>query len=191
MASSRAVADMLKILSRAFAGTVDKARIELYRVALDDVTDQQLGAAAIALVKTHQGEFIPPPAVIRAAVGVDRIAPSEVESTVHRIKALATYNAASGMIWPPVAIVRRELGAAVAEAYAAAGAQKLFSENETSRDIARREFGTALVEWTRRESAGLLPAAPTMRELDPYADRMVKQIMSREPMPEDTTDAAD
>ena len=63
----RAVANSLKILSRAFAGVVDEEKVELYRVALDDLTDDELAASVVSLVRGHTGEWLPNPATIRRA----------------------------------------------------------------------------------------------------------------------------
>jgi len=137
MASERAIAAALKMLGRAFAGVVDAERVELYRAALDDLTDEQMGAATVLVIRTHTGEFIPPPAVLRKAVAP---APIAVDSAaiIRRIEKLATYNPNAGMIYPPTDVVREQLGDATAYAYAAAGGPRLFSENETGRDIATR-----------------------------------------------------
>lgn len=194
MASSRAVVAALKLLGRAFAGTVDVERVELYRAALIDLTDEQLAAACLVVIRTHTGDFIPPPAKIRAAVGADTITPVDVDATIRQIEALSMYNAASAMIRPSVAVVRVQLGEAVAQAYAAAGADRIFREgDDTGRDIARRDFATALQEWTRRSSAGLLPSGvePRVKELDRRAQRLIAGIVARITLSEDAHDPAE
>lgn len=158
MASEQAVMAALKTLARAFAGIVDGERVELYHAALEDVSDAQLAQATVKLVRTYAGEFIPPPAKIRAAIGMDQVAPSDVDATLSAIERLSIYNPHSGMIPPSVVRVREALGAAVAEAYAEAGAQRLFSENQTGREIARAAFAPALTAWQQRASVGALPA---------------------------------
>jgi hypothetical protein len=158
MATERGVATMLKILGRAFAGTVDSAKVETYHAALEDLSDEQLATAAAKVIKTHTGEFIPPPAVIRAAVSADSVLPSDADAVLSKIKALSHYNSNRGMIRPPVAVVARTLGQAVAEAYAEAGAEALFSDNETTASIARQKFAPALTQWVQRAKHGALPA---------------------------------
>jgi len=166
MASEEAVMAALKTLARAFAGTVDAERVDLYHAALDDLSDVQLAQATIKLVRTYQGEFIPPPAKIRAAVGADSIPASEVDATLRAIQALSVYSPTTGMNRPGVAQVREALGVAVAEAYAEAGGERLFSENQTGREIARAAFGPALTAWVQRERVGALPApgAPHLKQ---------------------------
>jgi hypothetical protein len=154
MASERAVAAALKMLGRAFAGVVDVERVELYRAALDDLSDAELARATLLVIRSHTGEFIPPPAVLRKAVAP---APVAIDSAgiIRRIEKLATYNPNAGMIYPCVETVRGELGDATAYAYAAAGGPRLFSENDVGRDIATREFTRAMTEATSRPTAAL------------------------------------
>jgi hypothetical protein len=145
MASERAIVAAFKILSRAFAGVVDKERVDVYCAALEDLSDTELATAVTHVVKTHTGEFIPPPAVIRKAVAP---APVAVDATavIRKIEKLATYNPNVGMVYPRVEDVRTALGDAAAYAYAAAGGPRVFSDNETSRDIATREFQKAMAD---------------------------------------------
>lgn len=157
MASPRAVATSLKMFSRAFAGTIDKARAEVYFAALDDVSDEQLGAATVRLIKTHKSEFIPTPAAIRRAAGiVDQAAVVDVDSVVRQIEKLAIYSPNVGMIYPPVPAVRAALGETVAYAYAAAGGPRMFRDgDDVGENIARREFQKVLEEATRAPGAKL------------------------------------
>lgn len=158
MASEEAVYAALKTLGRAFAGKVDSERAEVYHAALEDVSDAQLAQATVKLVRTYQGEFMPPPAKIRAAIGMDQTPPSAVDATLEAIRALSVYNPTRGMIRPSVVRVREALGPAVAEAYAEAGGERLFSENQVGREIALAAFGPALTAWQQRASVGALPA---------------------------------
>lgn len=149
MASKPAIVAMFKLLTRAFAGTVDEARVEVYCAALDDLTDDEIRTATTRVIKTHLGEFIPPPAVLRKAVAP---APLAIDSgaIVRQIEKLAVYTPGGGMVYPPTCVVARELGSAVAYAYAAAGGSRLFSENETGRSIALREFERAMLDASNR-----------------------------------------
>jgi hypothetical protein len=167
MASNRAVAASLKILGRAFAGTVDEARIQVYAAALEDLTDAELATATTLVVKSHTGEFIPPPAVIRKAIAP---APTviDVDPVLRAIEKLAVYNPNAGMVYPPVAKVRDALGDAAAYAYAAAGGPRIFADSDTTRDIARREFRLALTDAVvRRGSLHGLGADPERLLLAP------------------------
>jgi len=135
----------LTILSRAFAGVVDAARADLYTAALDDVSDEQLEAATVRLVRTHSGEFIPNPATIRNACGANHVPAQDVDAVLKGIERLGSYNPNTGWNAPRVSLVREEMGDAVAEAYGAAGGSRVFADNETTREIAARDFGKALV----------------------------------------------
>jgi hypothetical protein len=154
VASVKAVAASLKLLARAFAGVVDDARVEVYNAALEDLTDAQLAAATTIVIKTHTGEFIPPPAVLLKAVAPVAVA-VDASAIVRRIEKLATYSAHAGMIYPGVDQVRAELGETVAYAYAAAGGPRIFSENDTTRSIAEREFSKAITEAANRPQSAL------------------------------------
>lgn len=180
MASSKAVLAALKMLSRAFAGVVDAERVELYRVALDDLSDEQIATATAGVIRTHTGEYIPPPAVLRKAIAPAAVV---VDSTalVREIEKLATYNPNSGMIAPSVALVRERLGEAVGYAYAAAGAQLVLSDDATTRAIALRDFQRAMREAAERPQAALpvlgldaLPAAT-----DPDVVRLTRDTAKR------------
>jgi hypothetical protein len=154
MATSKAVLSALKLLSRAFAGVVDAERVELYRVALADMTDEEIERATVLVIRNHTGEFIPPPAVLRKAVAPAPVA-VDAPGIIRRIEKLATYNPNCGMLYPAVDTVREQLGEAASYAYAAAGGPRLFAEDDTTRSIATREFQRAMVEAASRPTAQL------------------------------------
>ncbi|HTE46506.1 MAG TPA: hypothetical protein VK636_14740 [Gemmatimonadaceae bacterium] len=173
MATNRAVVASLAMLGRAFAGVVDEERVELYRAALEDLTDEQLATATALVVKSHTGEFIPPPAVVRKAIAPAATTIDAV-GILRRIEKLAVYNPNVGMVYPRVDVVREQLGDATAYAYAAAGGPRVFSDNEVSRDIATREFQKALSDAANRPHADLpiLGAPTTPRALPPGASHV-------------------
>jgi hypothetical protein len=144
LASNHGIAAASKILTRAFAGTFDAERLDLYRAALEDISDADLLRAVAIVVKTYTQPFIPPPAVIRAAIGADRPAAVDADSVIRSIAKLKTYTPTAGMIPPPVETVRQHLGDVVAHAYALAGAGDLWNDNEVTADIARRDFRKAI-----------------------------------------------
>jgi hypothetical protein len=157
MATRLAIARALATLSRAFAGNMDEARIDVYVAALEDVTDAQIEKAVAVVVREEKGAFIPTPAVLRRAIAP---APIVIDSTrlIREIEKLSTYNPNAGMIAPSVDEVREKLGEALAYSYAAAGGPRLFSENPTGRDIASRAFEAAMVETTTRPSLPIMSA---------------------------------
>jgi hypothetical protein len=145
MASKAAIMTALKMLGRAFAGTVDEARAEVYHAALVELSDDQVNRATEIVIETYTGAFIPPPAILINAV---KPAPGVVDASaiLRRVEKLGTYNPASGMIPPPIGRIAETLGERIAYAYSGAGGPLLFTENEVSRDIARREFQRLLTE---------------------------------------------
>jgi len=148
MASRRAVSAALKMLALTFAGDVSGERVDLYAAALEDVTDGALAAATLQLVKTHKGEWIPVPAVIREAAGVDAL--PDIDALIRRIDRLGEPNPGYGWLSPDVETVRMAMGDAVADAYADVGAERLFADQATTRDIARHDFRRALALAARR-----------------------------------------
>lgn len=144
MASDKAVLAGLTLLARAFAGEVDAARVQVYGAALEDLTDQEIAAAVAAIVKTHTGEFIPPPAVIRRAVLGDETPKLDVDRIIHEIMDLGEYNPNCGTLPPSVRTVREKMGEAIADAYADVGGSRLGAHDAKTRDIAAQEFRRAL-----------------------------------------------
>jgi hypothetical protein len=142
------------MLGRAFAGVVDDAKIEVYHAALEDLSDAELATATAHVIKTYAREFIPPPAVLREAIAP---APTVVDgpSVLRKIEKLATYNPNCGMVYPRADVVRDKLGEPAAYAYVAAGGPRIFSDNETTRSIAEREFSKAITEAANRPNAAL------------------------------------
>lgn len=174
MASEEAVMACLAVLGRAFAGTVDKARVDVYAAALEDLSDDELKAATTIVVKNHTGEFIPPPAVIRKAVTA---APAvDTDEAIAFIRALSVYNPNVGMIRPAIETVRQS-SPMLGYAYAfAGGGDALFSENAVTADIARREFQRGLVEATAKPESALRitgSSVPQLGEIDPRAAKLI------------------
>lgn len=154
MASVKAVATSLKMLGRAFAGTVDDAKVEVYHAALARLSDAELATATAHVIKTYTREFIPPPAILLEAV-----APAatvvDAPSILRKIEKLGSYNPSVGMIYPHADTVRDSLGEAAAYAYVAAGGPRVFADDETTRSIASREFQRAFTEAANRPEAAL------------------------------------
>lgn len=178
MASRQAVSTALKLLSRAFAGVVDATRVEVYGAALEDLTDEQIATATALVIRTHTGEFIPPPAVLRKAIAPATPA-VDASAILRQIEKLAIYNANSGMIYPPVVVVRQELGEAIGYAYAAAGGPLLFAEDETGRSIAQRDFQRALREANERPQAALPVITTDSLPTDPRVVSLVRETARR------------
>ena len=164
MASTKAVYASLTMLSHNFAGAVTEEKVALWKAALLEVSDEALAAAVPQVIATHKGDFIPPVAVIRDAAGANTPPSVDVEEIQKQISDLGGYNPHMGWVYPRVSLVREKLGDAIADAYAACGAQKLFSDEEIGRSIATREFRKELEVQATGGRAGLL-AAPQRAKL--------------------------
>lgn len=161
MASKQGIYAAFKVLSRAFAGTVDAEKVDLYHAALEDLSDEAIATATVKVVKEWTGQFIPPPALIRNAVGANATPVIDVDSIRYHIEKLGEYNPNVGWIYPSNQKVQAILGESIAVAYAIAG-KALFSENETTASIATREFREALETEVRHSgmAAIALPEKP-------------------------------
>lgn len=116
----------------------------LYYVTLSDrLTTEQFESAAQRVFAEYDDFGFPPPAVFFAQV------PPVVDGQkiLRQITQLATYSPHVGMIAPHVGIVREALGDVIADAYASAGGRRLFSDDETTRSIAERDFQKAAEQY--------------------------------------------
>lgn len=116
-----------------------------YALGLEDVPDEALRAA----VKRAAQEctFLPTPAELRTLAGANRAPVIDTEALLSRIQGFSDYHPARGTSAPRVESVRDLFGPATGEAYGmAGGGASLYSGNETTRSIARREFARALTE---------------------------------------------
>jgi hypothetical protein len=160
MATERAVARMMKIFSRNFAGEVTKDRCKLYHAALQDVSDEQLDAATARVIREHESEFIPPVAIIRKFAAANARPILDVEAT---IIAISRYGASPPARWYPPRpdALRAYFPEGVVRAYAEVGGTVLFSDNATTREIAYRDFAKVYRETVRDDPRlGITPALP-------------------------------
>jgi hypothetical protein len=122
-------------------------------------------AGAVAVIRTHTGAFIPPPAVIREAA---RPKPRfDVDNVLRRIIKLADEAKTETWQIPGVRRVREHLGDLVADAYAEVGSDDLFSGNDTARSIARRDFRKALEAGARFVEPTALPSWAVVGRIAP------------------------
>lgn len=144
MASRKAALAALTLLSRAFAGEVSGEKADVYAAAVEDLTDEQLMTATARVIKTRTDDFLPPPAVILEAAGANVEPVLDAERILREIEAAGTYTP-SGWSNLRERQVRERFGDVIADAYSEAGCgTRLFSSNETTRDIAFREFQLGL-----------------------------------------------
>jgi hypothetical protein len=141
-------------------GDVSGERVSVYALALDDVTDAQVMEATVRLLKSHEGGFIPTPALIREAAGANTPPVIDAERLLRGIDRLGSYNPNTGWTSPRVEVVREVMGDSVADAYAIAGGpSRLFADNQTTRDISAREFAQEMAAQVREHGPSALPAA--------------------------------
>lgn len=160
MASAQCIAKCIAILSEAFPHReLSEYTVPTYSLALDEIDDATLELATKRAIKRCR--FFPSPAELRDLVGANASDSIDLEPILERIRGLFSYLPNSGDQPPRVDAVRRELGDAIAAAYGTlGGGERLFSANETTRAIARREFADELRAIARTQPAALqLPPA--------------------------------
>jgi hypothetical protein len=122
----------------------------LYYVTLSRrLTTEQFEAAAQRIFAEYDEFGFPPPAVFFAQV------PPVVDGQkiLRQISKLSTYNAQVGMIPPNVGQVRDAFGDVIADAYASAGSHRVFSDDDTTRSIAERDFQKAAEQYAAMPDA--------------------------------------
>lgn len=182
MATPDKIANLIAMAHEAFPSRqITERTPELWLAVFANVSDARLEAAVYQITVEPDRKFFPTPGEIRAVLqGPPPVL--DVPGFVRRIESLGEYNPHSGWIWPRVDVVRARLGDAVARAYGQVGAL-LGSDNETSREIAFRDFSTELTAIVQREGVKALhaPAERPMLvsgEPSPVADA-VKSIAAK------------
>lgn len=158
MASKAALIKTIAVLASAFPRDVTEPMIDAYRIALLDLDDKHLETAVGRALR--ECKFFPSPAEIRERAGANTFLAIDIERLLAAISALGSYNASVGWILPDAETVQRKFGHAVATAFVLAGQSRCYSENDTSRDIAKRAFVTELAGHERDVAATFLIGAP-------------------------------
>lgn len=156
MASKRQVGQVLAILGSTFPRDVTPELVGVWLEAFDDVSDEALGAAARRAVKTCR--FFPNPAELRDMIGANAAPAVDAEAILTAIWAFHHYHPQYGTTPPGTAFVRERFGDAIGQAYGLAGPARLYSGNETTASIARREFAKELEATVQQQGALALPA---------------------------------
>jgi ribosomal protein S16 len=149
----------MALLAGAFSRNLEATLMKVYYAALSkNLTDEEF-ERAVELCLSEE-TFWPPPATIIGKVkgiGKQSPPPPTVDSStiLRRIEKLGKYNPSTGMVYPRVDEVRQKMGEEAAYAYASAGAQRCFSDNETTRDICAREFHKVMELAARNPNATL------------------------------------
>jgi hypothetical protein len=156
VASINAVVAMLAVFAEYYpTRPVGKRTAQFYHEGLLDLSDEQI-AAAVEIIRQQPGRtFFPTINEVRDTTR-RKLAPVDIGKATRVIFALGHYSPHAGQQPPSVDVVRNNLGEAMAAAYAGVGAARLFSTNDTTREIAEREFGELLSEIPETQRA--LPA---------------------------------
>jgi hypothetical protein len=174
MASHETVARALAIMQELWSREITPELVRIYRAALADVDDDTLLAAVRRALASCK--FFPVPAELRhlAGVGRPRLEPApDVAELVRQIWGHAEDSPGYGQRPPRVELVRRVFGDSVAEAYGYVGPERLFASNETTWQIARRDFAE---ELRASMSARAERALPPMRPLLPAAPEPLRLV---------------
>lgn len=141
----------------------------LYYVTLSkSLSTDGFREAAERVFAEYDGFGFPPPAAFLARAHGTPV--FDVDALVRRIASASTYHPEQGDVAPLVATVREELGDVVADAYATVGSRALFATDETTRNIARRDFGKLLREYAAMPATDrrrLVASPPEARALAP------------------------
>lgn len=165
MASKTAIAGVLAYLHECYPSRdVSAATAEAWAMTFAEWDDATLEACARRAAATPGRTFFPTPGEITALAGRPVF---DSQALLRSIDKLAAYNPNVGMIPPNVGQVREALGDLVADAYASAGTDRLASADETTRNIAQRDFAKALEQYAATpETPRLLIAnAPEARRI--------------------------
>lgn len=149
MASREMVGKVLALFGATFPKDVSPELVLVWLEVMGDVEDAALAKAARQAL--NDCRFFPAPAEVRAYL--PKPPAPDVDAMMTAIAGLASYLPTTGTTYPRVETVRQLLGDAVGEAYGMAGGPRsLFSGNDTTASIARRDFAQAL---TSAVKAGL------------------------------------
>ena len=161
MTDAPIIARGLALLHEAFpTRTITADTGAAWELLMRDVGNRAFLEACLTLAKERGRTFFPTPAEVLALADPAQV--YDPEAVVREIARLGGYNPNVGWIYPRVDEVRQRLGAAIADAYAEAGASQMFSEQSVGRDIALRTFRDALQrEAVLPRPDRTLPAGPS------------------------------
>lgn len=160
MASKMAIAGVLAFLHELYPSReIGTATAEAWSMTFAEWDDATLESCARSAALTPGRSFFPTPGEIAAF----RVAePVDAGALLREISALGQYNPHSGWLYPRIDAVRERLGDAIASAYAAAGAERCFADDDsTTQSIARRAFGVELAAAQKLHPNRPLLCAPT------------------------------
>jgi hypothetical protein len=140
MATDRAIATALAYLHEAFpTRELTASTTATWADIFESVDDTTMIDAVKRCARTAGRAFFPTAGEVLAYCERERDV-LDASAVLRQIERLGTYNPHVGMLPPPVIVVRDTLGDAAAGAYAAAGRERCFADDETTRHIAQRDF---------------------------------------------------
>jgi hypothetical protein len=126
-----------------------------------DVSDQDFTIAGDACARQAGRKFFPTPGELAFFLESDEPPAISAHEMLRRIRSLCVYDVGIGYVYPRVETVRSVLGDAAAQAYGNVGPHRLGSDNQTTRDIAERDFAGVL----EREQAAHPPRSSSFPQL--------------------------
>jgi hypothetical protein len=167
MASAEAIGTVLALLHEYYPNRpLSPNTLAAWRLAFVDIPDADLSAAVMLVAKQPGRTFFPTPGEIFAVL-TEKIAPPPTEELLRSIQQLGFYTPQHGWINPRVDAVRECFGDAIASAYGYVGPGRLYSDNDTTREIARRDFGLALLDAMDTPAAWRQLRSDTQHKLPP------------------------
>jgi hypothetical protein len=163
MASNAAIAGALALLHELYpTREIGPNTAPAWALVFADWDDETLTACVKRAAATPGRTFFPTPGEIAAFRPVPMV---DGPAILRRISALGTYNP-NGWLYPRIETVRDAMGDAVASAYAAAGVERCFADDDSiTQDIARRAFATELTSAQKANPTQPLLAASTTKQL--------------------------
>lgn len=171
MASKKAVARMLAVMHEGYpTRPITKNTPQVWFALFRDVADDALLAAVFSVCNEPGRTFFPTPGDIRAYLAPPKPV-INADEILNSIAGMSQYTP-HGYLHARPEQVRARHGAAVAIAYGQVGANRLFSDSETTRSIAERDFAIALKgEVDSGAEMFQLPAAVPPLMLQPGVSR--------------------
>ena len=146
MASKQTIAGVLAYLHELYPSrAIGQATAEAWSLTFADWPDDELQRCAKAAALTPGRSFFPTPGEVAAFRKTTPII--DAGKLLRQIEKLGGYSPTIGYQHPTPYTVRLALGDVIADAYATAGGHRCFSDDETTRSIAFREFQKAATEY--------------------------------------------
>jgi hypothetical protein len=163
MASDATIGSLLSFFQELFpTREFSPATLDAWSVVFASWDDDELRECARKVASEPGRTFFPTPGEVIAMRALPSI---DGEAVLRRIAALGEPHPHQSWLYPRLETVREKLGDAVANAYAAAGSERCFSDAAVTKDIARRAFATDLVSAQKSDHTSLQLAASSIKQI--------------------------